>query len=254
MSSPCWASIRLATCGLEARRHVGDLAPRRDGHACGGHVEEDEVVVVGEAHHQLRGRPRRSVEELAHRGGRRLQHGVELFPPVNLLDLRVANEVQVEDDQLAALLELRANPVDRDRERRKPGERIVQHLLKLDALDAIGDPRIRRQPSAERRPDAGRDFVDRRRLVVPLLGAKLDGAAARGFILDGDDDGNADAVRVLGPQTQRRRILVVEQDHAHAGPCAWLGGRNFRQPFDAPTVQPCDCLRNRGVVRVGQEE
>ena len=77
-------------------------------------------------------------------------NGVELLPAVNLLDLRVSNEVQVEDDQLSALLELRANPVDRDRQRGKPGDRVVQHLLKLDALDAIGDPGIRRQPAAER--------------------------------------------------------------------------------------------------------
>ena len=97
---------------LEARHHLGNFAVRRRRHAAGGNVEEDEVVVVAEAHHQARLTKVVVVQEVAHGARCRLQHRIELFPPVDLLDLRVADEIEVEHDKLAAFLEQRPRALD----------------------------------------------------------------------------------------------------------------------------------------------
>jgi len=57
---------------LEPSDHVGDFVFARRGNTGRRHVEEDEVVVVGEAHHEARRAHRRVVEKLADGGGGRL--------------------------------------------------------------------------------------------------------------------------------------------------------------------------------------
>ena len=156
MSSPCASSILRADVALEARRHLRDLTFRRRRHAAGRHVEEDEVVVVGEAHHHARRAEIVVVEEIAHRARRRLEHGVELLPAVDLLDLRVAHEVEVEHDELTALLEQLARALDGDGQRGQPGERIVEHLLVLDPIDTLRHRRAERRHRAPPRTRSGR--------------------------------------------------------------------------------------------------
>ncbi len=80
-----------------------------------GNVEENEVVVVGEAHHELRRRERSVAEEIAHCLRRRLEDVVQLFPAVDLLDLLVSVEVEIEDYKLAALLNRLAQHFERSR-------------------------------------------------------------------------------------------------------------------------------------------
>ena len=53
----------------------------------------------------------------------------------------------------------------------------MEHLLVLDALDALGDARRRRRRARDGGPDARRDLLGRGRQQVPLLGAQLDRAA-----------------------------------------------------------------------------
>ena len=121
--------LRLDTAGdvtLQSRDHVRDLAVSRRCHAGGWHVKEDEVVIVGEAHHQARiARCRRVVEKLAHRRRRRLENGIQLFPTVDLLDLRVADEVEVQHDEFAAFLEEPPRPLDHHRKRWQTRHRVM---------------------------------------------------------------------------------------------------------------------------------
>src|SRR3954468_19738117 len=93
---------------LETSNHLGNLTVRGGRDSRRGNVEEDEVVVVREAHHEPRRTQRGVVEKLADGSGSGFQNRIELLPPVDLLDLRVAHEVEVEHNELAALLEQRA--------------------------------------------------------------------------------------------------------------------------------------------------
>ena len=106
-----FAVLRLdAACDvpLQTRHRLGDLTFRGSCHTGRGNMKKDEIVVVRKADHEARRTHRRIVEELANgdRGG--LEHGVQFFPAVDLLDLRVPHEVQVQHNELTPLFEQRA--------------------------------------------------------------------------------------------------------------------------------------------------
>src|SRR5688572_25961688 len=81
-------------------------------------VKQYKVIVVGEADHHLRCRERALAEKIPHRLDRRLQDLVELLPSVDLLDLCIPIEVEVEDDELAALLYSLTKRIESCRHRR----------------------------------------------------------------------------------------------------------------------------------------
>ena len=213
---------------------------RRRGNTGRRHVEEDEVVVVGEAHHQARRAQRRVVEKLAHRGGGRLEHRVELLPPVDLFDLRVANEVEIQHDQLAALLEQRARPLDHHRQRRQAGERVVEHLLVLDALDAIRDAPPRAAVRARRRRECAARSR-RRRSGHRYHSSTLSSTARRRTVSSAhaDDDRNSARVRALDDLAQHARIGRTQRARREHPACDTTARGQLRRAdaLDAPPVE-----------------
>ncbi len=108
--------------------------------------EEDEVVVSRVRHHQqaLLIAPLTVVEH-AHRVGRGLQNLIQLLPAVDLLQLGVADELDVHDRDPPRPLQHLTATLHHDREGREAGEPVVEQLLVAEVLrDAGGhlaDPR-----------------------------------------------------------------------------------------------------------------
>ena len=88
--------------------------------------KEDEVVVVGKRDHQLRRRKRTLAEKIPHRFARRLQHAVQFLPAVDFFHLRIAVEVEVENDDFAPVLNGFPDAVDRGGDCRKARQRVAQ--------------------------------------------------------------------------------------------------------------------------------
>ncbi len=252
-------AVRLLDAGadveLEAPGELRDVAVRGGGNSLPRHVEEDEVVVVREAHHHPRGTMRVLVEEGAHGGGSRLEHLVELLPAVDLLDLGVAHEVDVQHDELAALLDRAAHPLDHDRQRRQSGERVVEHLLVLDALRAIGRRHGPGRHARQRRADARGDLASRRRLPVPLVGPQLDRATPRRLVRAGDDGRNPASRAHLHDRAQQRGIRAADHHRAHvAERVERRAERRRRARLDAQRRQLALEIAEPGGVEVGQQE
>jgi hypothetical protein len=89
-------------------------------------VKENEIVVVGKSDHQPRRCERTLLQEIPHRGSGRLQHAVQLFPAVNLLHLGVAVEIEVEDYELATILDGLPDAVNCRGDGGEASERVAQ--------------------------------------------------------------------------------------------------------------------------------
>src|SRR3982751_1453247 len=120
-------------CLLEAGRDLRDRGVGRRGSIVLRHVEEDEIVVVRKSHHQLRGRQRTLVEESAHGFARRLEYTIELLPSVNFFDLGVPVEIEIENDDLSAILNRFADAVDGRSDGGQARQGVAQELMIIHA-------------------------------------------------------------------------------------------------------------------------
>src|SRR6266480_3656124 len=121
---------------LEAGRQFRDLRIGRGGGFVLRHVKEHEIVVVWERDHEPRRRERAPAQEVAHCLAGGLEHAVEFLPAVNLFDFGVAVEVEVEDDDLAPVLNRLPYAIDCCGDSRKPRQRVTQKLMIVHAQRA----------------------------------------------------------------------------------------------------------------------
>src|SRR6185437_16646871 len=94
-SSPCTCSSRLPTNSCSCRPICVICRSVATGCPLSGTCRKMKSSSFEADHHAYRAECVR-VEELPHRARRRLEHLVELLPAVDLLDLRVAHEVEIE--------------------------------------------------------------------------------------------------------------------------------------------------------------
>ena len=248
---------RLDLCAhvaLQARHHLRDLSFGRRRDPILRDVEEDEIVVVREAHHHARVPEVIVIEELANRTGCRFQYRVQLLPPVDFLDLRVADEVEVEHDELAALLEELARPLDRDGQGGQPGEGVVQHLLLLHLVHPVSVLCAERRTTRDCGPRARGDFLRCRGQQIPLFGPQLDRTAAGLLIRAAHDHREPALVGLLHAVAKQRGVRRREQYGANAGlreRGEYVAGRTC---LGAPPIEQGDRLADYGIVRIGEED
>ena len=218
-------------------------------------LQKDEVIVVRKADHHSRGADRARVEEIVHgpRGG--LQHLIELLPAVDLLDLRVAHEVQIVNDHLAAILDQPAHALEHHRKCGHAREGIVEHLLVLHSVDAMREAEARRGDACEGGANAPRDLFRRRGRQVPVVDTELDRAAIRDVVPAREHHGDATRARVLDDRAQQRRIIGGDYDRA----CGRMGIDRRRKARcrvyeDDVELQDLGCIRESPVGAVGEQK
>ena len=104
MSSPCTRSICDSTASLRPAVSSVISPSVAAGVSSCGTWKKTKSSSFGNATISFDEASGLSGEKITHRLAGGLEHAIELFPAVDLLDLRVAIEVEVEDDELAAVL------------------------------------------------------------------------------------------------------------------------------------------------------
>src|SRR5690606_1701583 len=94
-----------------------------------GNAEQHKFIVIGETYHQPGRRNSRLVQHLLYRGGRCLEHAVELLPAVDFLKLGVPHEAEVDNFELPAVLYRPPTPLDHDWQGGQSRQGVVQGNL-----------------------------------------------------------------------------------------------------------------------------
>ena len=150
--------------------------------------------------------PALPVVELAHRASRGLQHLIQLLPAVDLLQLRVPDELDVEDGERSGAFQNLPPMLEHHREGGKAGEAVEKELLVAQVLgDAGGDLRpLVALPAPERTPDPAGQLLRSGGEEHPLIHLRFNGFAGLGRRRASEDQ-----CRIAGAcrRTQLRQLI-----------------------------------------------